>query len=139
MSAQTSTNLGADYVSQADFIQNTFDTSRMLMENAEAQRAAVLASIGDNIRHIDHMLARAHAVDVQEELEIARVITKLQEVRAAAVALIADRVPDEAYFWSPEMQARIRQSEADVAAGRSHIFLNEADMDTFFQEQGAHV
>lgn len=29
------------------------------------------------------------------------------------------QVPDQSYFWSDEWQARIRESEADIQAGRT--------------------
>ncbi|MGH2388323.1 MAG: ABC transporter permease [Chloroflexota bacterium] len=45
--------------------------------------------------------------------------------------------PDEAFLWTPEMQASLRASDAYFASGQSRVFPNDEEFDAFLQEQCA--
>jgi hypothetical protein len=107
----------------------------VLLDAVEAQMSTLLVALGENIRQVDDLLERAREESIQDNQDLADVIAGLQKMRADAFAMIARHLPEEAYVWTPDMQAKIRQSEADIAAGRSHIFLNEADMDALFMDE----
>jgi hypothetical protein len=139
MSARTSSTGMADYISQAAYLQGSFRSSRASLEAIEMQKTAIVVSLGNSIRRIDDMLARLNTFNEHDHSDLAKLIAQLQEARADAVSIIAAHLPDEAFLWTTDMQAAIRESEADVAAGRTHIFTSDADFDAFLQEQRADV
>jgi hypothetical protein len=139
MSAQASISGIADYISQVAYLQSSFHSSRASLAAIEAQKTAIVVSLGNSIRRIDDMLARLNTVDEHDQLGLAKLTAQLQEARADAVSIIAAHLPDEAFLWAPDMQAAIREAEADVAAGRTHTFTSDADFDAFLQEQSADV
>jgi hypothetical protein len=109
------------------------------LANAEAQVTALVTAIGKNIWYIDDLLAAAHAGDAKDAPETASVIARLRELRAAAVAGIARALQDEAYLWTPEMQASLRTSDAYFASGQSRVFQSEEEFDALLQEQSADI
>jgi hypothetical protein len=106
-------------------LRHSAQASKAIIETLEAQRQAVLQEIGALIRDYDDLLTRVLPVADVADAESMEIIEDIRTARAAAFAYMESHAPDEAFLWTPEMQADLRGSIASVEAGANTTYQDE--------------
>ncbi len=106
-------------------LRRSAQSSKTAIETLDAQRQAVLQEIGALIRDYDDLLARTLPLADAEDAESMEIIEDICTARAAAFTYMENYAPDEAFLWTPEMQAALRESMASVEAGTNPIYHDE--------------
>jgi hypothetical protein len=106
-------------------LRRSAQSSKATIEALEAQRQAALQEIGALIRDYDDLLDRVLPLADAEDVESMEIIEDIRTARAAAFASMERHAPDEAFLWTPGMQADLRGSIASVEAGANPIYHDE--------------
>ena len=70
-------------------------------------------------------------VDTLPEEQLAELLADAR-YRAGQAALAAGQTdPDQAWFWTPEWQAKEREADVDIALGRTIRFNSDEEFDTW--------
>jgi hypothetical protein len=78
-----------------------------------------ISRLTDLIRACDDVLFGVQPDATADPLEGRRVINVTRGLRRALYLLLTERVPDEAWYWTPEWQAREREADTAYAEGRT--------------------
>jgi hypothetical protein len=115
------------------------ESLRELLEQAEQARLALIRKTADTLRAADWLIEKIQEAPGETKPPKPVVLAQMQELRRQAYDRMAEIIPDEVFLWTPEMQASLRESDADFAAGRAHGPFTDEEFVTFLQEQSAHV
>lgn len=88
-------------------------------QHATAQESEDISRLADLIRACDNVLFGVQPDAMADPVEGRRVINMTKGLRRAVYLLLSERVPDEAWYWTPEWQAREREADAAYAEGRT--------------------
>jgi hypothetical protein len=125
MNAHSLTDSRREIVFHMATLRRSAQSSQAIIEALEAQRQAALQQIGALIRDYDDLLARVLPLADAEDTESVEIIEDIRTARAAAFAYMENYAPDEAFLWTPEMQAAMRESMASVETGANTIYHDE--------------
>lgn len=112
---------------------------KAVLERNKVERREMLVVVGSAVRTLDQVIQITQDNGQAEQVDASEVLASLLAVRAELVSTIEEFAPEEAYIWTPEFQAEMRESEAEVAAGRARIFLDKESFDEALKAHGAHV
>jgi hypothetical protein len=115
------------------------DSMHALHRQAERERDALIQEIAETLRRTDWLLERIAELPPGTRLKPSDALTTLHAKRQEAFDRMEGVNPDEAFLWTPEMQASLRASDAYFASGQSRVFPNDQEFDAFLQEQCADV
>jgi len=87
-----------------------------------------LTMVGDVVRAADGLIAAVEGSPTAQVAEIDEFLALARALRRMATLVLAERAPDQAWFWTPEWQAGERKADADKTAGR---FTHYEDGETF--------
>jgi len=102
---------------------------KAVLERNKMERQEMLAVVGSAVRTLDQAIHIAQENGRPENVDAPKMLASLLAVRAELVSTIEEFAPEEAYIWTSEFQAEMRESEAEVAEGRTRIFLDEESFD----------
>jgi hypothetical protein len=86
----------------------------------DEQRTAAIKSTATYIRGLDELLERLSAIEAEDQdvQQANRLWNQLVGARAVAFMVMSELNPDQAWFWTPEWQAKEREADRDIAEGR---------------------
>ncbi len=84
-----------------------------------------LTLIGTVIRLADLFQDYIRETPLRDDPDTRDFLHLVRLLRWSAAQVMATQAPDQAWFWTPEWQARERQADADIAAGRITSFDSE--------------
>jgi hypothetical protein len=120
-------------------IVKSAESLRELLEQAEQARLTLIRKTADTLRAADGLIEKIQAAPGETKPPKPILLAQIQELRRQAYDRMAEIIPDEAFLWTPEMQASLRESDIDFAARRAHGPFTDEEFDAFLQEQSADV
>ena len=108
-----------------DDLARKAETLRTLQEEAERERLSMVEELARVLRMFDDVIARIHALPDTIASERDPLLAETREQRQWAFTLMRKINPDQAWFWTEEWQAKEREADADLAAGRVTRFESD--------------
>jgi hypothetical protein len=115
------------------------ESLREMQERSEQVRADLIDVCGKIMQVSDRLIAEMRALPNEYTPEQAATLDTLEQGRQLAFERMSVFNPEEAFLWTPEMQASLRASDAYFASGQSRVLQSEEEFDTFLREQSADV
>lgn len=115
-------------VPRADLARKA-ETLRMLQEEAERERLAMVEELARVLRMFDDVIARIHALPDTIASERDPLLAETREQRQWAFTLMRKINPDQAWFWTPEWQAGEREVDRQIAAGEGTTYRTDEEFD----------
>jgi hypothetical protein len=99
-----------------------------------------VAETGEYIRQADEFLSIIRALPDADpdRLYLER---EVAGARRSMLELMMQLDPDQAWFWTEEWQAKMREADADLASGRSTVYYSNEEFDAALRARmtDAHV